>query len=72
MIEPFSPAGREDEHYGAFCCVSEQARQLGLNLIRESHRYGWEYTLVWPDGRSEEFTYLARVQARLSQIEVAR
>ncbi|MGI5121759.1 hypothetical protein ACQEU5_19815 [Marinactinospora thermotolerans] len=57
------------EHYAAQCQVSERARLLGVHLSWEEHRHGWEYCLMWPDGRCEVYGLLSRVQARLDRLE---
>ncbi|MGI5121642.1 hypothetical protein ACQEU5_19215 [Marinactinospora thermotolerans] len=60
-----------DEHYAAFCRVSEAARRLGLGLRRDADPFGWTYTLTWPTGHTEDYPYLGLVQDRLRSLQPA-
>ncbi|WP_235000839.1 hypothetical protein [Marinactinospora thermotolerans] len=40
-----------------------------MHLSWEEHRHGWEYCLMWPDGRCEVYGLLSRVQERLDRLE---
>ncbi|SJZ82413.1 hypothetical protein SAMN02745673_01585 [Marinactinospora thermotolerans DSM 45154] len=66
-----TPAGPETsrEHYAAQCQMAARAWRLGVHLSWEEHRHGWEYCLMWPDGRCEVYGLLSRVQERLDRLE---